>query len=99
MFECYSKTCRQRDLLKERCVIYIRWHDASYQDGPLYLNDIDPLVILDSAGILVKETETHYTIALDMHTKEENFRHVQSIPKGMVIEVRKFIIGEQTHAS
>jgi hypothetical protein len=93
MFECYSKTCKQRDALAENCVIYIRWHDATHQDGPCYLDDISTEVILESAGILVKETDTHFSLCLDKHVKNETFRHITTIPKTMVVEVRKFNLG------
>lgn len=90
MFECYSKTCKQRDRLKESCIVYIRWHDACYKEGPCYLNDIEDEIIVESAGILVKETDTHYSLCLDKYSVEESFRHIETIPKEMVVEVRKF---------
>lgn len=90
--KCYSKTCKQRDSLEEGCVIYIRWHDACHKDGPCYLNDIEDDVIIESAGILVRETDTHFSICLDKYFVDETFRHITTIPKAMVVEVQKFHI-------
>jgi hypothetical protein len=90
MLECHSKTCKQRDSLAENCVIYIRWHDACHKEGPCYLNDIENEVIIESAGILVRETETHFSICQDRYVVDETFRHVTTIPKAMVVEIGKF---------
>ena len=88
--ECYSKICKERDSLSENCIIYLRWHDATYQGDVCYLSDIKKEVILESAGILVKETDTHYSLCLDRYPEKETYRHITTIPKAMVVEVRKF---------
>lgn len=97
MFECHSKVCKDRDPLAENVIIYLKWHDASYQDGgPYYISEIKPVVILESVGILIKETDTHYSFCTDRYTEKETYRHITNVPKGMVVEVRKFEIDVAT---
>ena len=88
---CHSRTCKERNRQPERCLIYLRWSDASYQTGDgLYLQDLEPEVLIETAGFLIQETETHYSVALDHYAVAETWRHVANIPKGMVRQAVKF---------
>jgi len=92
--ECYDKECKNRDLVENRCVVLVRWHDASYQDGPIYIEDIKKEFILESVGQLMYEDENSITIGMDWHSKRNYWRHVCHIPKGMIKDIIKISIPE-----
>jgi hypothetical protein len=87
---CFDKSCQHRNLNSKNVVSYIRWNDASYQEGVISFGDIKQGVVLESCGFLVKESNTHVSVCVDRYTEHGTFRHVQNIPKGMIIERRDF---------
>jgi hypothetical protein len=91
---CFDKTCKSRFKTDGLVLITVKWHDASYQAGPSFLGNIIEDYILETGGFLVKETETHYSIALDFCREDATWRHITNVPKGMVTEVQKFPIPE-----
>jgi hypothetical protein len=91
---CFDKKCTSRNKNSEKTLILIRWDDASYQEGPYYIGNLKYGVILETAGHLVQENETHYSVAMDFYEEEGTWRHVTHIPKGMVVSVHKFPVPE-----
>ena len=87
---CYDKSCKSRNGNNKNTISYIRWHDASSQQGILYLEDIKQEVILESCGFLIRESESHISICVDKYIEHGTFRGVQSIPKNMIVERKDF---------
>jgi hypothetical protein len=91
---CYDHNCKSRCMTDGLILIFVKWHDASHQEGPSYLGNIKEDYTLESGGLLVKETDSHYSIATDFNREDATWRHITNIPKGMVIEVQKFPVSE-----
>ena len=91
---CFDKSCKSRNKNTEKTLILIRWNDASYQEGPYFIGNLKTGVVLETAGHLVQETDTHYSVALDFYDEEGTWRHTTHIPKGMVVGVQKFAVPE-----
>ena len=91
---CFDKECKSRNKNSEKTLILIKWDDASYQEGPYFVGNLKPGVVLETAGHLVQETETHYSVSMDFHEEEGTWRHTTHIPKGMVVSVQKFPVPE-----
>jgi hypothetical protein len=91
---CSDKSCKSRNKNVEKSLILVKWNDASYQEGPYFIGNLKSGVILETAGHLVQETETHYSIAMDHYEEDGTWRHITHIPKGMVVEVQKFPVPE-----
>jgi len=89
---CFDKTCKSRNKNIDKTLILIKWDDASYQEGPYYIGGFKPGVILETAGHLVQETDTHYSVAMDFYENDGTWRHITHIPKGMIVEMQKFPI-------
>lgn len=86
---CTDLTCKYR-YTGEPQLILVKWSDASYQSGgPLAINEINREVLIWTAGILVEDSETHYSIALDFYEVNTTWRYICHIPKGMVLETYK----------
>ena len=93
--ECFDKECRNRDLVVDRCLVLVRWHDACYQDGPIYIEDIKREFILETSGFLVYENEVSITVGGDWHKSKNYWRHVTHIPKGMIKKLIKVPIPDE----
>lgn len=96
---CYDKLCKSRCITEGFHLIYIRWNDASHQSGPLYLAELNSDIEIETGGLLVQETDTHYSVAGDYFEKDGTWRHVTHIPKGMVVSVQKFSIALEKRES
>lgn len=92
---CFDKHCKSRYKYSEKTLIFIKWDDASYQEGPFFIGNLKQGIILHTAGHLVQETDTHYSVAMDYYEEEGTWRHVTHIPKRMVVEVQKFVVSEE----
>ena len=88
--ECHDNSC------KNRCspinhVVLVKWKDASMQTGStLFVEDLRPGIIVETAGTLVQETEDFYSIAGDYYPDNNSARNVSHIPKVNVISIKKF---------
>lgn len=73
-------------------VAVVTWIDSCYQRGEADVEDIEPFVILHSAGHLVKETEESISLAIDRYGGDVAlpFRYISSIPKVCIREMREF---------
>lgn len=63
----------------------VRWLDACLIYDACKLDEIDESYIVVSAGVLVRETDKYVSIALDYSERHENWRHIQNIPKVLII--------------
>lgn len=68
---------------------YVRWRDSSYQRGECTREELERGVELESAGLLIEEDEDGISIALDRYAGDAAYRHIESIPKACIIEVKK----------
>lgn len=82
--ECYDRNCKNRDLINERYIVLIRWHDACYQEGPIYIEDLNKDFILETVGFLIDENVESITLGMDWYSKKNYWRHIVHIPKGMI---------------
>lgn len=71
---------------------YVRWFDASYQRDECTLEELVPVVELESAGLLVAESEESISIALDHYRADKTWRYIQHIPRVNVREIRRIEI-------
>lgn len=68
---------------------YIRWFDASYQRGECDESDLVDHVVLHSFGVLVRESEVSYSIAMDQYDGDKTWRYIEHIPKVNVLSIQK----------
>lgn len=73
---------------------HIKWFDASYQRGECTADELFSEVYLHSAGILVRETETVVTLAIDRYDNDETWRYISHIPKVNIVEIQTFDVKE-----
>lgn len=93
--KCYDKECKSRDMIHNKELVLIRWHDASYQEGPIYIEDIDKDYIIDSVGFLIAEGDGHITLGMDWYKLKNYWRRVIHIPKGMIKDLWRFDIPKE----
>lgn len=72
------------------CVVFVRWFDASYQRGECTDDELNPIVEMQSAGLLVREDADTLSIALDRYDGDRTWRHIEHIPKVNVRKVKRF---------
>jgi len=75
-------------------IAYVRWSDAAFQDESVRLQYFDNECILEEVGILVRETPTHISLAMDYNASDDSYRHVCHIPKKMILEMRTVKVEE-----
>lgn len=71
--------------------VRIKWIDASYSTGTWGRKDTKDFGLkeLESVGMLVEERKDCYIVAGQHDAEDDQFRHLEAIPKAGVIEVRK----------
>lgn len=72
-----------------RTLAWVRWFDASYQRGECTQDELVPRVEIESAGLLVQETDDTVSLALDWHEVDETWRYIEHIPKVNVRRIRR----------
>lgn len=72
-----------------RTLVYVRWLDASIQQHECREEDLQPGMLLESAGLLVRQDRDFISLALDWCQQDRSWRHVQHIPRVCVRAVRK----------
>lgn len=93
---CTDISCKNRYQEAKRQLVAILWSDASYQSqGSLYLDEMKQEVLIWTCGYLVRESESHYSVALDYYEATNSWRYVCHIPKGMVLKVHKMDFSEK----
>jgi hypothetical protein len=70
-------------------IVVVEWIDASYEDGPLSLREIEPLIRLKSVGWLLREDKESISIAMEKADEDELFRSVTHIPKVGIIKIKR----------
>ncbi len=70
-------------------VAHVKWFDASFHDGPDYVESLEPGIEVESAGILVASDDKHVTIVGDWWEGHPSARcrHIHHIPKVNIIEM------------
>lgn len=69
--------------------VYVKWFDASYQRGECDESDLIDHVVLHSFGILIRESETSYSIAMDQYDADRTWRYIEHIPKVNVLSIQR----------
>jgi hypothetical protein len=75
-----------------RTLVYVRWFDASYQRGECTEDELVPVVELESAGLLVAESDQTISLALDRYDEDGSWRHIEHIPKVNVRQLRRLTV-------
>lgn len=70
-------------------IVFVQWVDACRQEGPCRIEDLSPECILESAGILVHETDEVISLALDACPSNESWRCISHIPKSYIKAIRR----------
>ena len=70
-------------------VAFVQWVDASHQEGPCDIEQLDEGVTLESAGILVRENERVVSLALDACPDDGSWRHIVHIPRPYIKAIRR----------
>lgn len=80
------------DKKSTRSLIVVRWNDASYERGESRVDDMRVDCVLVTIGHEVKTnyTKTHVSVAMDWFADDKTHRHIQHIPKGMIVSIRRF---------
>ena len=80
----------------KRRVVFVRWFDASFQNEECTEDQLNPDVILETAGIFVREDERFLTLALDFHDSDDRsdktWRHISHIPKVNILKTKFFSV-------
>jgi hypothetical protein len=71
-------------------VAFVKWFDASYQRDECRDEELNPTVILESAGLLAHEDEKTISLSLDRYEADQVWRYTQHIPKVNVLKIRKW---------
>lgn len=69
--------------------VYVKWFDASYQRGECDESDLIDHVVLHSFGILIRESDTSYSIAMDQYDADRTWRYIEHIPKVNVLSIQR----------
>jgi len=69
---------------------YVKWLDASYQHGEHHENDLNPLVEMESAGLIAAECKQTISLALDRYEQDGTWRHIVHIPKVNILKIVRF---------
>jgi hypothetical protein len=71
-------------------IVYVRWLDAYHlSEGNVTRDHITDGFALDSVGWLVKETKRSISIGQDYSEEQDDFRRVITIPRKMIVSVKK----------
>ncbi len=77
--------------LKQRPKLaYVKWFDASYQDGQFMQDELNPNVILHSGGLIAAEDRKTISLALDRYDDDGTWRHITHIPKVNILKIVRF---------
>ena len=76
----------------DRKLIWVRWFDASYQRGECTLDELNPRIELESAGLFVQEDENTLSIALDRYSDDQVWRYIEHIPKANILKLKRLSI-------
>lgn len=69
-------------------IAVIEWLDASYDDGPLSLDELDPCIVLHTVGWLLREDRTSVTVAMERGA-DWRYRSITHIPRKVIRSIRK----------
>jgi hypothetical protein len=73
----------------KRTLALVEWFDASYQRGECTDDELVPTVLLESAGLLIREDKESISIALDSYPVDGTWRYIEHIPKVNVRRLRR----------
>ena len=74
---------------EKRTLALVEWFDASYQRGECTRDELVPTVVLESAGLLVREDAETISLALDKYPADGTWRYIEHIPKVNVRRIRR----------
>ena len=75
-----------------RRLLFVRWLDASFQASECTDDELNPDIIVESAGILAREDDDSISMALDSYAQQGIWRRIQHIPKPYIREIRRVTV-------
>jgi hypothetical protein len=69
-------------------IAYVRWSDAAYTPNEIKPENAASPCEMETVGALVRTTPDEIVLALDTCSEHGIVRHVQTIPKCCVLEIR-----------
>ena len=84
----------RRDAAKKprRKLAFIRWFDASFQAEECTAEELNPGIVIESAGIIAAETDDSISLALDYHPDQGLWRRILHVPKPYIINIKRFSV-------
>ena len=73
-------------------LVVVRWIDASHQQGPITRCELSDDLELVTVGLLIQETETRITLAMEYDPTDGQMREVQHIPLRYITHRQEFRI-------
>lgn len=75
-----------------RKIAYIRWRDASFQAAECTDDELNPGIIVESAGIIAREDADSVSLALDFHPEQNLWRRILHVPKAYILEIKRVTV-------
>lgn len=69
-------------------IVLVEWLDASFQSGPVTVEQLSEPFIVRSVGLLVQETKERISLAQSFTIHKDEFQEVLHIPKLYIINRR-----------
>lgn len=73
-------------------VAFVRWFDASFQLDECGTDELNPGIVMESAGIIAREDDSHLSLALDSCPDQGVWRRVLHVPKAYILASHRFDI-------
>jgi hypothetical protein len=80
------------DVTETKTIAYIRWKDASFQEGVIEKDDLLPDFTLYSVGFLIEDRDDYITISQDLYPQGNTFREVLHIPTAYIEKIKKQVV-------
>lgn len=71
-------------------VAFVRWFDASFQLDECSTDELNPGIVMESAGIVAREDDSHLSLALDSCPDQGVWRRTLHIPKAYILASERF---------
>ena len=80
-------------------VAFVRWFDASFQLDECGTDELNPGIVMESAGIIAREDDSHLSLALDSCPDQGVWRRVLHVPKAYILDCQRFDVASVTSSS
>lgn len=77
-------------------IVQVTWRDCSYNDTQ---DAIPALIDLCTLGFVIAETTEYLSIAKEQQIEAMSYRHLTTIPKSGILEIKELRSKGKSHAS